>query len=270
MTDEAWEWESGLREVMTGTATAARVAAPPTEAILRRGRSSLRRRNGLAGSGVLGVVAAAVIAGTSLGAGSADGQGPQAGVVGAGAAVVTLGPASAKTKVVVYDDYRCPPCRQADSGTSAFLEQEADSGRIQVEYRPVNLIDRSGVTPGSGSLAAGNAVQCAAAQGDFSAYRGAVFANQPPETVDAFTASTLIAIARKIPGLDTAAFEKCVDDQPFAAAINLNYDSAFTTLHCEGVPCITVDGKQWTGGVPAGGDLGKTVDDWLVREIAPH
>ncbi|MEY9892423.1 protein-disulfide isomerase [Catenulispora sp. MAP5-51] len=267
MTDETWE--GGLREVMAGTATAARVATPPTEAILRRGRSSLRRRNGLAGSGVLGVVAAAVIAGTSLGAGSAGGPAPQAGVVSAGAAVVTLGPASAKTKVVVYDDYRCPPCRQTDSGTSAFLEQEAGSGRIQVEYRPVNLIDRSGTAPGSGSMAAGNAVQCAAEHGDFSAYRAAVFAHQPTETVDAFTASALIAIAREIPGLDTAAFEKCVGDQPYAAAINRNYDSAFTTVHCEGVPCITVDGKQWTGSVPAGADLGKIVDSWLVQEIAP-
>lgn len=275
MTDEAWE--NGLREVMTGAVGSTRVAPPPTDAILRGGRSSLRRRNGLTGSGVLGMVAAAVIVGTSFGGGATVGSAQQAGTTSttsaqppqAQDAAVTLGPASAKTKVVVYEDYRCPPCRDVEAGTSAYLAQEADSGKIQVEYRAVNLIDRNGQTSGSGSTAAGNAVQCAADRGDFSAYRSAVYAHQPQENLDAFTSSALlIAIARGVSGLDTPTFEKCVDDQPYAPAISNNYNRAFTTARCTGVPCISVDGQQWTGGIPEGADVGKIINAWLEQKIS--
>jgi protein-disulfide isomerase len=264
MTDELWE--NGLREVMTGTAGAARVMAPPTDAILRRGRSSVRKRNGLAGSGVLGIVAAAVIAGTSLGpaasGGTASAQRPVA-----AEAVVTMGPAAAKTKVVIYDDYRCPPCKQIDAGIGSTLQKETASGQVQVEYLPVNLVDRNSATSGTGSVVAGNAVQCAAERGDFYAYRAAVFAHQPQTQTaadDIFQSpAQLVAIAKSIPGLVTAEFVKCVNDLPYAAAIKRNYDAAIDTARCVGVPCISVDGQQWTNQ-----DQGQRFDTWLMQKIA--
>lgn len=262
MTDELWE--NGLREVMTGTAGAARVAAPPTDAILRRGRSSVRKRNGLAGSGVLGIVAAAVIMGTSLGPGASGGATPAQRPVVADA-VVTMGPAAAKTKVVVYDDYRCPPCKQIDTGIGSTLRKEAASGQIQVEYLPVNLIDRNSATSGTGSVVAGNAVQCAAEHGDFYAYRAAVFAHQPQTSADDIFQSParLVAIAKSIPGLVTAEFVKCVNDLPYAAAIKRNYDAAIDIARCVGVPCIRVDGQQWTNQ-----NQGQSFDMWLMQKIA--
>ncbi|WP_194927434.1 DsbA family protein [Catenulispora pinisilvae] len=269
-------WEDGLREIMTGTAGKARVAAAPTDVILRRGRSSVRWRNGLAGSAVLGAVAAAVIAGTAFASGTAGspaqpGAAASPGRLPAAAdAVVTLGSASAKTKVVIYDDYRCPPCRQVDSGTSALLKQETASGKVEVEYRPVDLIDRDDMTNGTGSVVAGNAVQCAADQGDFLAYRAAVFAHQPAsDAQDPFNSpSEMISIARGIPGLVTPSFVKCVDDQPYAAAIRANYDTAINTLHCPGVPCINAGGQQWNGqGIDVTKPLGASVDTWLSQII---
>ena len=272
-------WEDGLREIMTGTAGKARVAAAPTDVILRRGRSSVRWRNGLAGSAVVGVVAAAVIAGTAFASGTAGspaqpGAASSPGRLPAAAdAVVTLGSASAKTKVVIYDDYRCPPCRQVDSGTSALLKQETASGKVEVEYRPVDLIDRDDMTNGTGSVVAGNAVQCAADQGDFLAYRAAVFAHQPAsDAEDPFNSSSeMISIARGIPGLVTPSFVKCVDDQPYAAAIRANYDTAINTLHCSGVPCISAGGQQWTRqGIDITKPLGASVDTWLSQIIGAH
>ena len=206
MTDEAWE--NGLREVMAGAAGSTRVAPPPTEAILRGGRSWLRLRNGLTGSGVLGMVAAAVIVGTSLRrrrdcrfrpAGRHD--------VHLGAAAAGAGRSGHPRAGIGEDEggrlrgLPLPAVPGRRSWTSAYLTQEADSGKIQVEYRAVNLIDRNGQTPGSGSTAAGNAVQCAANRGDFSAYRSAVYAHQPQEKLDAFTSSALlITIARRSQG----------------------------------------------------------------------
>ncbi|WP_194913299.1 DsbA family protein [Catenulispora rubra] len=259
-------WETGLREVMTGTAGAARVAAPPTDTILRKGRSSLRWRNGLTGSGVLGVVAVAVLVGTSSGAGSVGGS-TQPAV--AADAVVTMGPASAKTKVVLYEDYRCPTCKELNTGLDSALQQDAAAGKIQIEYRPTDLIDRNDAARGTGSVAAGNAVLCAAERGDFYAYRDAVYAHQSVGATDfSQSPAQLIDVARTVPGLDTPAFEKCVDDQPYAAGIKHNLDTAINTVRCPGVPCIDAAGKQWSGSVVQGQDLGAAVNIWLSQIIA--
>lgn len=264
MTEESWE--NGLREVIAGTAVGARVAAAPTDAILRRGRSSVRWRNGLTGSGVLGVVAAAVLMGTSLGTGSTGGSPRPA---AAADAVVTMGSASAKTKVVLYEDYRCPACKELNAGLDAVLQRDAAAGKIQIEYRPTDLIDRNDTVRGTGSVVAGNAVLCAGAQGHFYAYRDAVYSHQPVGSADSFQSpAQLIDIARAIPGLDTPAFEKCVDDQPYAAGISRNFDTAVNTVHCPGVPCVTADGKQWSGPAAQGQDLGAAVDTWLSQVIA--
>ena len=277
MTEELWE--NGLRDVMAGTAGTARVAAPPTDVILRKGRSSARLRTGLTGSRLLGVVAAAVIAGTSLasGSGAASGSGSvapgaaatSAGLPQAADAVVTMGSASAKTKVVLYEDYRCPPCKELNAGLGAVLRQDVASGKIQIQYRPTDLIDRH--DRGRGSVVAGNAVLCAADRGKFDAYRDAVYAHQPPDAVDNYKApAQLIAIARGIPGLDTPAFEKCVDDQPYATAISRNFDTAVNSVHCGGVPCLNADGQQWQGGGMEGRSLGAVVGTWLSQIIASH
>jgi protein-disulfide isomerase len=263
---------------MTGTAGTARVAAPPTDVILRKGRSSLRLRNGLTGSGVLGVVAAAVIAGTTLVTGSGPGAvSPGAATTSArlpqaADAVVTMGSASAKTKVVLYEDYRCPMCKELNTGLGAALQQDVAAGKIQIQYRPTDLIDRNDKVRGKGSVVAGNAVLCAADRGKFDAYRTAVYAYQPVETVDSFKSpAQLIEIARGIPGLDTPAFEKCVNDQPYATAISRNFDTAINTLQCQGMPCVNADGQQWRGpGLQGQKSLGAIVDDWLSQIIASH
>lgn len=272
MSDEMWE--NGLRDVMTGTAVAARVAAPPTDVILRKGRSSLRRRNGLAGSGVLGVVTAAVIAGTSLAGGGSVAPGAAttaAPVPHAADAVVTMGPASAKTKVVLYEDYRCPICKDLNTGIDSVLRQDAAVGKIQIEYRPMDLIDRNDKVRGTGSVVAGNAVLCAADQGAFYAFRDAVYSRQTSEATDPFASpAQLIEIAREVPGLDSSAFKKCVDDLPYAAAVSRNFDTAINTLHCGGVPCIFADGQQWTGVAQDSQRYGAVVDQWLAGIIASH
>jgi hypothetical protein len=110
-------------------------------------------------------------------------------------------------------------------------------------------------------------VQCAAEHGDFYAYRAAVFAHQPSTTTDDFFKSPaqLVAIAESIPGLVTAEFVKCVTDLPYAAAIKRNYDAAMDVARCVGVPCISVDGRQWTNQ-----DQGQSLERWLMQNIAAN
>jgi hypothetical protein len=63
--------------------------------------------------------------------------------------------------------------------------------------------------------------------------------------------------------LVTAEFVKCVDGLPYAAAIKRNYDAAMDTARCVGVPCISVDGRQWTNQ-----DQGQSFDSRLMQRIA--
>ena len=53
---------------------------------------------------------------------------------------LVVGAATAPVKVVVYEDFLCPFCRQLETSTRDFLHQDAAKGRVQVEYRPFQLL----------------------------------------------------------------------------------------------------------------------------------
>ncbi len=57
-----------------------------------------------------------------------------------GQSLVMGGNAKAATKVVVYEDFLCPYCRQFETSTRDFLQAAADKGTVQVEYRPFHLL----------------------------------------------------------------------------------------------------------------------------------
>ena len=48
---------------------------------------------------------------------------------------LVVGAAAAPVKVVVYEDFLCPFCRQLETSTRDFLHQDAAKGRVQVEPR---------------------------------------------------------------------------------------------------------------------------------------
>ena len=49
-------------------------------------------------------------------------------------------PDSAPHKVVVYEDFLCPYCRQFETSSRDFLRDAAAKGKVQVEYRPFHLL----------------------------------------------------------------------------------------------------------------------------------
>jgi protein-disulfide isomerase len=53
-----------------------------------------------------------------------------------------VGPDSAPTKVVIYEDFICPICGYFESQTSEKLKAAADAGKVQVEYRPIWLLQQ--------------------------------------------------------------------------------------------------------------------------------
>lgn len=103
---------------------------------------------------------------------------------------------------------------------------DAKAGKIRVLYHIVNLIDRN--DGGTGSIQSGSAAGCAQNAGNekFKAYHDVLYANQPQESNDAFSATgVLISLAKQVPGLENATFDSCVDSGRYQPWVVKNYNA---------------------------------------------
>jgi protein-disulfide isomerase len=188
---------------------------------------------------------------------AALGTGPfvaPSGAVGTGSLAIPYGASpSAKVTLTIYEDYRCPYCRMAESMFESTYRTYAASGKIKVQYHLVDLIDRN--LGGTGSLRAGNAGACAQDAGKFEAYHDVLYAAQPDENDDAYGSNAaLITLAKQVGGLGTATFESCVNGGTHAAWVKKNYDSLSTLLNGSvATPYYAINGTQYklTGQSPA-------------------
>jgi protein-disulfide isomerase len=60
--------------------------------------------------------------------------------VTASTTALKVGKKDAPVKVVIYEDYQCPFCRELENSTRTFLRENAAKGKVLVEYQPVNLL----------------------------------------------------------------------------------------------------------------------------------
>jgi protein-disulfide isomerase len=56
---------------------------------------------------------------------------------------VLVGQASAPVRIVVYEDFQCPFCREFESASSGTLKHFVAAKKISVEYRPIAFLDSS-------------------------------------------------------------------------------------------------------------------------------
>ncbi|HWI42358.1 MAG TPA: thioredoxin domain-containing protein [Nocardioides sp.] len=109
---------------------------------------------------------------------------------------VVIGPDSAAHKLVVYEDFLCPFCGELEKQTHAELAQLADAGKVQVEYRPFNLL---GADADSYSVRSANAfaVVLDSSGADVAKkLHDLLYAHQPPESdPDSVTDDDLVDLA---------------------------------------------------------------------------
>jgi protein-disulfide isomerase len=93
-------------------------------------------------AGIVVLLGAIVAAGAWLGGGGGKDSASDSNTSGlvAGAASLKMGKSDAPVKVVVYEDFLCPFCRELEVSTRDFLKENADKGRVYVEYQPINLL----------------------------------------------------------------------------------------------------------------------------------
>ena len=223
-----------------------RLRAERAAAALKEKERRERRRQILTVAGVMAAVVLIIAAGfvinsmrdnTAENAAAAPTTGSEFGL--------TIGPDSAPHKVVIYEDFLCPYCGELEKQTHEELATLADEGKVQVEYRPIVILNDIG------PYSARAAVMFTLVQqkyGDEAAkqFHDLLFANQPSESGPFPSREDLYALAAQA-GADPdelkTAFEAGDGAEAVAAAPN-----EFKDLGFKGTPTIIVDGKAFNDG----------------------
>ncbi|MET7932255.1 thioredoxin domain-containing protein [Streptomyces sp. NPDC005322] len=215
-----------------------------------RARDKRKRVFGVIGAAV---VVLAVAAGAGMYASKADKDSgksgspvdPPRGATGKGRLAIASGKATAASTLTVYEDFRCPGCKQFEDVFRKAVHGLQDDGRMKVDYHLVTIID--GNLGGAGSLRAANAAACAQDAGKFRAYHDVLYRYQPEETHDLYAKNAkLIKLAGKVPGLVTPVFRKCVEDGRHDRWVKKAADD-FTHSGYASTPTVLLNGKSVYG-----------------------
>ncbi|MFT4264708.1 MAG: thioredoxin domain-containing protein [Nocardioides sp.] len=219
-------------------------------------RKAERRRNLLMAAGVVLTMVLLVVGGIVLG-NLTGGDKPRDTAAAGDAGSVTIGPDGAAHKVVIYEDFLCPYCGELEKQTHEKLAELAEAGKVQVEYRPFDLLqtDYSETTlEVFQAIVHGDAED---AQTVAKAFHDALYADQPSESGPFPSTDDIVATAVDA-GADESAIRDALDgDAPTWA------DEATSAAESAGVrstPTVLLDGSEFTSG--------SSVDDLAAGLIA--
>jgi protein-disulfide isomerase len=163
------------------------------------------------------------------------------------------GPQSAPITIIEYADYQCPYCTRANASLKQVEEKYA--GKVRIVFRDFPLTQ---IHPNAAKAAEAGA--CANEQGKFWPMHDRLFANQtkltPPE---------LKKHATEL-GLDSTAFDACLDSGKHAAAIRKSVEEG-QRYGLSGTPSFFINGRLLVGAQPYEG-FAQVIDDELDRASA--
>jgi protein-disulfide isomerase len=192
--------------------------------------------------GIVVVLSAIVAVYAVFGTGGKDKPATDANLppLAAGAASLKMGDASAPVKVVIYEDFLCPFCRELENSTRTFLRENADKGKVYVEYRPINLIREFDYS--ARSLNAWAAVLKHESPGAALKLHDVLFDNQPYEQSSDQVSDSQIADWVKQAGADNADVRDAMKSQDtdfFTAAQQEMTDDKIVST-----PTVIVNGQR--------------------------
>jgi protein-disulfide isomerase len=169
---------------------------------------------------------------SSVGAGDAP--------VGAGTTALHVGKKGAPVKVVIYEDFQCPYCRELENSTRTFLRENAAKGKVYVEYQPINLLSQLPYST--------KALNAWAAVLNYSSPKAALklhdllYDHQPYEQDSAKVTDSQIAGWVKQAGGDSAEVREAMTtkDDVFFAVVN----RLMTAENVKSTPTVFVNDKQ--------------------------
>lgn len=157
------------------------------------------------------------------------GQLPPAQVSGGHVAMAKSG--VSEPVVDIYEDFRCPHCKELEERSGAVFKRLVAQGEAKVVYHPVAVIDQASVLAGAASL-------CAAEEGSFMPYHALLFDKQSAGTLDV---ATLADYAGEV-GIDTSGFGSCV--RKHTDEIQQNTKQASRQPGFQGTPTVYVNGQR--------------------------
>ncbi len=174
-----------------------------------------------------------------------------------GQSLVVGSNADAKYKVVVYEDFLCPYCRQFETSSRDFLRDAARKGTVQIEYRPFHLLQDDYSTR---ALSAWAAVLQQGTPEQALRFHDLLYDNQPYEQEpDKPDAAKLASWAKEAGVSDQAVLDATGKvDAAFVSAAG----AAATKAGVAGTPTVFVNGKQLQGA-----SISAMVDN-LERQVA--
>jgi protein-disulfide isomerase len=143
-----------------------------------------------------------------------------------------LGPADAPVTIVEFSEFPCPFCRLAADTLKRVREKYGERVRLVHKDFPLAMHGQAN--------GAAIAARCAGAQGQYWAYRDALFAGH-----SGLAPADLKAVAESL-GLDTAGFDSCCDSDRYRDKIEADVAEG-TRLGVSGTPTFMIGGQRYVG-----------------------
>ncbi len=143
-----------------------------------------------------------------------------------------LGPANAPVTIVEFSDFACPFCRQAADTLKRVREKYGERVRLVHKDFPLAMHGHAN--------GAAMAARCAGAQGQYWAYRDALFAGH-----SGLAPADLKAVAESL-GLDAAGFDSCYDSDRYRDRIEADVAEG-TRLGVSGTPTFMIGDQRYVG-----------------------
>jgi protein-disulfide isomerase len=191
---------------------------------------------------IVAVLAAVVVAGVLLTGGDSDKGGADTPPAAAEGQALVLGDSADAPRVVIWEDFLCPYCREFESAARELLHDKARSGDALVEYRPFQLLQDD---YSRRSLSAWAAVLQQGTPEQALKFHDLLFENQPYEAAqDKPDTDEIVDLAREAGVEDDAVLDAAAEDDPeFVKAAG----DAAREAGIEGTPTVTVDGEKLEG-----------------------
>jgi protein-disulfide isomerase len=159
---------------------------------------------------------------------------------------VVLGDAKAKVLIIEFGDYQCPSCRMFWREVEPRLKKEyVDTGKVKLVFRDFPIVQ---IHPEA--MLAAIAVDCAGDQKKYWQMHDKVFREQDrgEDSLVRFKNTDLKKWAKDI-GLDTAAFNECLDSSRYRDEVAKDKADG-DSVGIQGTPTFFINGRIVGGAQP--------------------
>jgi protein-disulfide isomerase len=158
---------------------------------------------------------------------------------------LTVGPPDAPHTIVIYEDFLCPYCGELEKETRTDLARLAADGKVQVEYRPFDLLsgrgDYSARSAGAFSIVLDKAGPDVAKK-----YHDLLYENQPSEKGPFLDDAELVKLAVEA-GASESEVKGPIEDHAGAQWVK-GATKAAVDAGVQGTPTVLLDGKVFQDG----------------------